>query len=120
LFLPFFVAISLFTLWIWGWGVLPDICLAFLNVLLLSICMARISFRQLPFSSMEQAKQTGGKVIKSLMTMLIPFTLGIGHYFSIHIWWLKLTFVFLSSALLWLLWQSYTDTTWDNIRKEDA
>ena len=120
LFLPFFTAISLFSLWIWGWRILPDIFLALLNVLLLATCMARISFRQLPFSSMEQAKQTGGKVLKSLLAMFIPFTLGAGHYFSLHIWWLKLTFTLLSSALLWLLWQSYTDTSWENVRREDA
>lgn len=120
LFLPFFTAIAIFTVSVWGIRVLPDVLLALINVLLLSTCMARISFRQLPFSSMEQAKQAGGKVAKSLLAMTIPFALGVGHYFSIDIWWLKLTFVFLSSAMLWLLWQSYIDTTWDQVRKEDA
>lgn len=120
LFLPFFTAISIFTLWVWGARVLPDIFLALINVLLFATCIARISFRQLPFSALEQVKQSGGKVVKSLFSMLVPFTLGAGHYFSLHIWWLKLTFIFLSAALLWLIWQSYTDTSWDNIRKEDA
>ncbi len=120
LFLPFFTAISIFTLWIWGPKVIPDIFLSLVNVLLLATCIARISFRQLPFSSMEQIKQSGGKVIRSIITMLIPFVLGVGHYLSVHIWWLKLTFIFLSGALLWLIWDSYAGTNWGNIRKEDA
>lgn len=120
LFLPFFSLITLFVLYIWGPRVLPDVALALINVMLLAMCIARIGFRQLPFSSMEQLKQSGGRVIKSLVSMFIPFILGIGHYFSLHLWWLKLTFMFLSGAMLWLLWESYAGTTWDNIRKEEV
>lgn len=119
LFLPFFTAISLFTLYVWGLRVLPDIFLSLINVQLLAICMARISLRQLPFSSMEQVKQSGTRVLKAILTMFIPAILGFGHYLALHIWWLKLTFVFLSTALLWLLWTSYAGTTWDNIKKEE-
>jgi ABC-2 type transport system permease protein len=120
LFLPFFIAITAFILYIWGVSVVPDILLAMINVLVLAICMARISLRQLPFSSMEQMKQSGGRVIKSLLTMLIPAVLGFAHYLSIHIWWLKLTLGFLSAAMLWFIWESYATTTWANVRKEDV
>ena len=119
LFLPFFIAITIFILYIWGISVVPDILLAMINVLVLAICMARISMRQLPFSSMEHMKQSGGRVVRSLLTMLIPGVLGFAHYLSMEIWWLKLTLAFLSVALLWFIWESYTTTTWANVRKEE-
>ncbi len=81
-FLPFFIFLASFTLYIWGPIVLPDVFLALVNVTLVAACMARLSFRHLPFSMMEQAKQKGGKVIRALFSMLIPFALGFGHYFS--------------------------------------
>ncbi|MBC7553187.1 MAG: hypothetical protein H7257_04345 [Taibaiella sp.] len=118
-FLPFFSVLSIFTLVTWGPQVLPDLLLALINVTLLAACIARVSFRQLPFSMMEQAKQKGGKFLKGLISMLVPATLGLGHYFAIHLWWLKLIFMLLSSAMLWLVWDSYSNTTWANINREE-
>lgn len=118
-FLPFFTLLALFSIWVWGISIWPDILLALVNVTLMAGCIARISFRQLPFSMMEQVKQKGSRVIRSLLTMLIPFALGVGHYFSLHLWWLKFTFFCLSSILLWLVWDSYTNTNWDKVTKEE-
>lgn len=120
LFLPFFTAIAIFVLSVWGVSALPDILLAMINVLLLSVTMARIAFRQLPFSAMEQLKQSGGRVIKSIITMLIPFVLGICHWLSMSLWWLKLTFIFLSVAMLWMVWESYRETSWADIKRDDT
>jgi hypothetical protein len=118
-FLPFFLLLSVFVLSIWSPAVIVDILLALVNVTLMAVMIAYASFRQLPFSKMEQIKQRGGKVLRSIITMLVPFLLGGLHYLSLPVWWLKPIFLFLSGSLLWLIWDGYAKTTWEHIIKED-
>ncbi len=119
-FLPFFIVLAGFSVWVWGFKILPDVFIALVNVTLLAVCMARISYRQLPFSMMEQQKQKGGRIFKSFLTMLLPFALGMGHFAARHLWWLEVVLVFLSFAMLWLLWDSYTNTSWEHITQEES
>jgi len=118
-FLPFFLLISIFVVYIWGASAIWDIILAFVNVTLFVSCMARISYRHLPFSTAEQMKQGGGRILKSFLSMLIPASLGFGHYFALHLLWLKLVFMVLSCLLLWLVWTSYADTSWTELIKTE-
>jgi hypothetical protein len=118
-FMPIYLAISVFVIYIWGADVMSDLVLALANVTLLVSCVARISYKRLPFSAMEQIKQGSGRVIKSILMMLIPATLGFGHYMAIHILWLKLIFLGLSVALLWLVLDSYNNTTWEQMAKSE-
>jgi hypothetical protein len=117
-FLPFFVLISIFILYVWGAAAVWDIILALVNVILFVSCMARVSYRRLPFSTAEEMKQGGGRILKSFIAMAIPATLGFGHYFALHLLWLKLVFLVLSSILLWLVWSSYAETSWSDTLKE--
>lgn len=119
-FLPFFISLSVFVVYVWGIAAVGDIALALVNVTLFVACIARISYRQLPFSTMEKTKQRGSRVVKSFIAMIVPATLGAAHYFSLPVWWLKLTFFILSSMLLWLVLDSYANTTWDNMHKADT
>jgi len=119
-FFPFFILVSLLVLYIWGVPAIWDVILAFVNVTLFVSCMARISYRHLPFSTAEQMKQGGARILKSFISMFIPALLGFGHYFAVHLLWLKLIFLVLSCILLWLVWTSYAATSWsDVIRIED-
>ncbi len=111
-FLPIYIAISVFVLNVWGFEVVSDLVLALVNVTLLVACIARISHKRLPFSTMEQVSQGGGRILKSIVVMLVPATLGFGHYMAIHMLWLKFIFLGLSVALLWLVLDSYNNTTW--------
>jgi ABC-2 type transport system permease protein len=118
-FLPFFAVLSAFVLYIWGVKVIWDILLALTNVSVLFACMARISYRSLPFSQPEQMKQSGGRIIKAMGMMLIPGFLGFGHYLSLNMLWLKLIFLVLSSIFLWLVLDSYANTSWAAIMKRE-
>lgn len=116
-FMPFFIAISIFVIYTWGAKAIWDVVLALVNVTLFVACIARLSFRHLPFSIIEQMKQGGGRIVKSLLSMAIPGLLGVGHYFALDMLWLKLIFLVLSSILLWLVLDSYARTTWANMIK---
>ena len=114
---PFFIALAAFVLYVWGVSAILDIVLAFVNVTLFISVLARISQRHLPFSIVEQMKQGGARIFKSILGMFIPLALGFGHYAAVHIWWLKVIFLGLSAILLWLVWDSYANTSWQNMIK---
>jgi hypothetical protein len=45
--------------------------------------------------------------------------LGLGHYLALHLLWLKLIFLALSAIMLWLVLDSYGNTSWDNMVKTE-
>jgi len=118
-FIPYFSIISIFVLYVWGIGRILDIVLAMTNVTLFIAIIIRFSYKAFPFSRMEQINSSGTKILKAFITLIIPGMLGVGHYFAIHIWWLKLLFLVLSAILLWLVWDSYSNTSWEDLKKEE-
>lgn len=119
-FLPFFIVISAFVLWLWGIERWIDVLLALVNITLFTICVARLGFRSLPFSRLEQMKNAGGKIFRTLASMFIPFALGFGHYAVLGILWLKVLFLILSSGFLLLVWDSYINTAWSDVIAQEA
>jgi hypothetical protein len=120
-FLPYFFIISIFILSVWGPGKILDIILAMVNVTLFIATIIRFSFRAFPFSLMEQISNSGTKILKTFITLIIPTGLGFGHYMAIvfHLGWLKILFFILSSILLWLIWDSYSNTSWEDLKREE-
>jgi ABC-2 type transport system permease protein len=115
-FLPFFIAISVFVLCVWGPQAIWDVLLALVNVTLFIVSISRIN-PQLPFSQAEQMKQGAGRILKSFFAMIMPMALGAGHYFAMNLWWLKAIFLILSAILLWLVADSYANTPWSRVIK---
>jgi hypothetical protein len=64
-------------------------------------------------------KQRSGRILKSFSAMIIPAVLGVGHYFAMSLWWLKLIFLVLSAILLWLVADSYARTSWAAVFHEE-
>jgi hypothetical protein len=118
-FLPFWVIISVFVLYIWGAPSLIDILLAVCNMTLFAACMMRVAYRILPFSTKEQMNNAGNRFLRVIMMLAVPGLLGFGHYLAVDMAWLKCIFLMLSAILLWLVWDSYANTSWDNVRKAD-
>lgn len=125
-FVPAFLIISCFILSVWGIKALPDILLAFVNITLFAVSVMRVSYRRLPFSSLEQMNEKSNRLLKTLFVMLLPASLGFAHYATIFatqestwLWWLKYLFLTLSAILLWLVWDSYKNTSWDTLKKTE-
>jgi ABC-2 type transport system permease protein len=119
-FLPFFTAVSIFVLVVWGMPALSDILLALVNITLFAACVVRVSYRRFPFSEIDQTASSGSKFLRALIGMSIPAALGIGHYFAMDLLWLKSIFLVLSSILLWLVWDSYAHTGWEALKAEEV
>jgi len=124
-FLPFFTILSAFTVWKWGWHTIIDIILAMVNVTLFSLCMIRVGARHFPFSTAERINQSGYRVVRAFLSMFLILILGAGHYFLAKHdviglnTVLKIIFLFLSCGFAYLVWSSYTGTSWAAIYKAD-
>jgi hypothetical protein len=121
-YLPVFTIISCFVVAVWGVKSLLDVALALINVSLFAACVMRIAYRRLPFSAMEQMNEKGSRFFKTIFIMIIPTSLGFGHYIVDLVpwlWWLKVIFIGLAAMLLWLVWDSYKSTSWDELKKMD-
>ena len=125
-FVPMFLAVSIFVLYIWGLSSLFDIILAFVNITLFAMCIMRVAHRRLPFSAMEQMNEKGNRFFKTLFIMILPMGLGFGHWAVSNaanslswLLWLKVIFILLSSIMLWLLWDSYKSTNWNELKRVD-
>jgi len=119
-FLPFFLLITAFVVYVWGPAALWDVALALVNVTVFALSISVLMYRYLPFSKVEQMKERGGRFFKMLLIFVIPGALGVGHYlvWLAGFWWLKLTYLLVSSALLWLFWESYRGTSWQQLKTE--
>ncbi|MBS1615088.1 MAG: hypothetical protein JST06_03120 [Bacteroidetes bacterium] len=117
-FLPFFAAVTVFVLLVWGPSAWVDVALALVNITLFAASVARISYRRFPFSQIDHTATGGSKFLRVLLGMSIPAALGIGHYLAMHLLWLKLLYLTLSSILLWLVWDSYLHTKWEAVKAD--
>ncbi len=118
-FLPFFSVVAIFVLCVWGADAILDVVLALTNVTLFAACIMRVGFRRFPFSVMEQMENAGTRTLKVFVALLVPSLLGFGHYMT-NLWWLKIVFLILSGILLWLVLDSYANTDWANVKKEES
>ncbi|MGC4056693.1 MAG: hypothetical protein QM743_01025 [Chitinophagaceae bacterium] len=120
-FVPIFIIVSAFVLYVWGIGKLVDMTLAFVNITVFGLLISRVAYRRLPFSSAEQMNEKGNRFLKTLFVMIVPFAFGFGHYWAAHtpFIWLRWLFLALSAVLLWLFWDSYSNTNWTEVRKAD-
>jgi len=120
-FMPMYFLVSVFVLYVWGAAKLLDVALAFANITVFGLLIVRIAHRRLPFSTMEQMNEKGNRFLKSLFVMLVPFCFGFGHFWAAKtpFVWLRGLFLALSLILLWMLWDSYRNTSWDEVKKVD-
>lgn len=111
-FVPFYLVVAVFTLYMWGLKTLPDLLLGFVNVVLINLLFALIFLRKLPFSSEQNIKQTAGTFLRGLLVLIIPGLIGLGHYVVAGEMWLVGIFALLSAAAFYLLYAKYRETTW--------
>lgn len=114
-FVPFYLFLSVFSLWVWGVKILPDLTLGFFNVIVINLAFAFLYLRRLPFSAELNIKQSAGTFIKGMLILIIPGIIGVGHYFIAGYIWLVLIFGLMSFAALYLLYTKYRETGWERL-----
>jgi hypothetical protein len=114
-FMPFYLLLSVFSLWVWGFKILPDLALGFFNVVVVNLSFAFLYLRRLPFSAELNVKQSAGTFMKGFLILIIPGMIGVGHYFIAGNIWLVVIFGLMSFAALYLLYTKYRETGWERL-----
>jgi len=118
-YLPFFVAISVFILAIWGVPAISDLVLGLMNVTLFSLILMLMGSRTLPFSTVEQLSNSAGRTLRVFGAFFIIGLFGFGHYMAVKFWMLKPLFLVLSGIALWLVWDSYSKSDWNAVKRAE-
>lgn len=119
-FFPYCLAISIVVVAVWGPQAINDIVLAFLMSIIYGMLMALFMVKGLPFSKPVIAKQSGGRIISSLLMMLFIAGIGYAHFYLMK--WEMLIWIAIIPALLlnWVMFYYYKKQTWDNIELADV
>ena len=81
---PIFVALSALLLGVYGFGIIPDVIIAYLSFIFVTGFIIRISAWVLPFSYESDAASAGNNLLMFFMSLFVFAVLG-----WIHIFWLK-------------------------------
>jgi ABC-2 type transport system permease protein len=118
-YLPYCLVITAVSIAIWGPAVINDLILAFFVGLIYGILMALFMVKGLPFSKPVLVKQSGGRIVTSLLITSFIAAIGFGHYFLARwetlIWVLAVLAIFIYCIMLYY----YKRQTWENIELEE-
>ncbi len=104
---------------IWGPAAINDVLLAMLFGIIYGILMALFLIKGLPFSKPVMIKQSGGRIVTTLMTMIFLVGIGIGHYFLMR--WETVIWIAIIPAffITWIMLYYYKKTTWEGLEMAD-
>ena len=96
-----------------GFRSLPELLLAFINILIIILALLQTQKRAMPFSHSEEMKEAGVQAIVRVFAaiLLIPIVAGT-HYLTILFPMLKYIIFPLTALMLWLLWTKFRSTSW--------
>jgi ABC-2 type transport system permease protein len=112
---PLAIVIAAIALPLLGLSFLPNMILAFSNVLLTTSLMVLVAFRDLPFAKPQSNASTSGTLIRSLFMMVIPGILALFQLLVFDIFWVVVLLAVLSLAAIWTVTESIKKTGWQKI-----
>lgn len=116
LFLPFYIVMGAIVILIWGTDKLPDILLAFFNILLFVSLVSRLTIFVFPFSEERIVQESGKRFFKNILSFLIAGIVGALHflmnYTKIEVLW-ALPFVAIAMVLIF---RSYRMLSWETLK----
>ena len=119
-FLPYCLVIGIASVFIWGPQTINDSIVAFLFCTIYGMLVALFMVKGLPFSKPIVTKQSGGRIITSLMMLAFIGAVGYGHYCIMKwenvIWIAIIPLLFIN----WIMFYYYKRQTWDNIEFVDV
>jgi hypothetical protein len=115
-YLPFILVSIIAAVALFGWIALPNFLLGTSNVILVTLVAVYGGHKLLPFSTYENKAMKGGSFIRALFRLIIIGVFPVLHYFSFGIWPLLLIFLALSVIANWMLYDSISKFTWQQVK----
>ncbi|MES2003512.1 MAG: hypothetical protein V4450_03245 [Bacteroidota bacterium] len=117
--LPILAITSVAAIGVVGPKIIPNLLLGILNQLFIVTFVAYLSLRVLPFSLQEATSAKGGTFIRGLFSMLLPFTLGILHFFVYRYTVVIIILAILSAIATWLMMDALRNKTWEQLTRRE-
>ncbi|WP_295767417.1 hypothetical protein [uncultured Mucilaginibacter sp.] len=120
-YLPYCAVLGIVSIVVWGPDVINDVILATLAGMNYGIFMALFMVKGLPFSKPVLVKQSGGRVIISLLITFFIGAVGFGHYMLVKMKWnTAVSILIVPAFLLYLLMMYYYKRqSWESIEQEE-
>ena len=118
-FFPFCLLVSIGIVVIWGPQTINDIILAFFISLIYGLLTSLFVLKGLPFSKPVLLKQSGGRVITSLLITSFIAAAGFAHYFLMR--WETVIWILIIPAIgiFWLMMNQYARQSWEGMEMEE-
>ncbi|MFT3824488.1 MAG: hypothetical protein QM731_11230 [Chitinophagaceae bacterium] len=117
-FIPIYLVLFAFALYIWGIPVIDDFVFGFFNNLLCFFIMGSLSPKRLPFSCQPNVKEQSGRFITMIMQMILISTLVGLHFLIIKLnwWWVIYCLAVLFVVFSVLVIRNIQRTAWSKIQ----
>ncbi len=112
---PLVVATSVSAIIIIGPKIIPNLVLGICNQLLITMFIAYISVRDLPFSAQQSTASKSGTFIRGLFSMLIPGVLAVLHYMVYTYLPVIIILCLLSGIAAWLMMDAVKNKSWETV-----
>ncbi len=117
-YLPIALAISLLSVTILGWKVVPNIVLGISTQICVSFIVSYLMMRSFPFSTTENTKLKGTTFIRGLFSLIIPIGMGFLQYTVYEYTIVIVLLAGLSIIATWLVASSVYERNWKTITAE--
>jgi len=115
LFLPAYVVLSIFILFIWKTAAVDDLFFGLLNNIVMLYLLAMISERRLPFSSEPNMRAQAGNFARSILVFMAAGALGVLHYLLAMKPILIVAGIPIQLVAIYFLHRSYKRTEWSSL-----
>lgn len=110
--LPFIIVLGIAGVALSGMNFIPNLLLAAINQMVICYVMVYFGLKDLPFAKKQGIDAKTGNFMRNLFKMIIPFLLGIVHYFIYSSIPLIILALIVSSVVLWLLMDTVKKFSW--------
>lgn len=115
LYLPVYLLLSVIFIAIFGFRIVPDLVVVFLNACIYAIVCFMFLEKKMPFSeSFDQYNQNGNGVTVFLLMIIVVLFAGL-HYLSLQFVFGVYIYMLLATICLAILWKKAFNLTWDDI-----
>jgi hypothetical protein len=111
-FVPAFILLFSFALYVWGLKIADDFLLGFFNNIFMFLLIGNISVHFLPFSRQPNAKEQSGRFLYVILHMLITGALIGIHYFVSKYNWVVIILIPFSALGCFLLFKRIKNFSW--------
>lgn len=113
--IPILIVLTSLGVVLQGGAVIPNVLLGCVNLILITLIIAYIALREIPFSKSQDEATKGGTFIRSMLMLIAPGILGLIHYAISGMLPVVVILTLIDAVAAWLVYDEITKRGWDKI-----